>query len=55
MDGMQTVFKSGIYFDSAWEIVRNIFIGMVLYTISEDKIKANSLLDLTQIATVILS
>jgi len=44
--------KSGYYFDSVYEIKRSFYIENVLYTISDGKIKANNLTDLSEISEV---
>ena len=46
------LLKSGYYFGSQYSVKRALYIGNVLYTISEKKIKANSLEDLGLIGEV---
>lgn len=43
----QELLKSGYYFKSDYEIKRSLFIDNILYTISDSKVKANSLTDLS--------
>ena len=52
IDDPQAYLKSGYYFGSTGEIERSLYIGDVLYTVSDAKIKANSLTDLSEIASV---
>jgi uncharacterized secreted protein with C-terminal beta-propeller domain len=52
IDDPQTYLKSGFYFGSRGEITRSLFIGEVLYTVSDAEIKANSLTDLSDISVV---
>jgi len=47
--------KTGYYYHSAYSIERSLYIDNVLYTISELKIKMNSLADLTEIGEINLS
>lgn len=45
--------KSGYYYDYSYQVKRSLFIGDVLYTVSDKRIKANDLLnDLKEIKTV---
>jgi len=46
----QAFLKSGSYFDSNYEIKRSFYIGNVLYTVSDEIIKANNLTDLSEIS-----
>ncbi len=48
----QELLKSGYYFKSDYEIKRSLFIDNVLYTVSNSKIKANSLTDLSEISEI---
>ncbi len=47
--------KSGYYYHSPYSVKRSLYIDNVLYTISELKIKMNSLSDLTEIGEINLS
>ena len=49
MDGNDDLLKSGIYFYSERSVKRALYIGGVLYTISEDRIKANDLSTLEEL------
>ena len=49
------LIKSGYYYHSPYSIQRSLYIGDVLYTISEQKIKMNSLTDLTEIGEILLN
>ncbi len=51
----QVFLKSGYYLHSAYEIKRSLYIDDVLYTISDGRIKANSLTDLSEISTAKLA
>lgn len=44
--------NGGIYWDSAYEVKRALYIENVLYTVSDRKIKMNSLEDLTEIEEI---
>jgi inhibitor of cysteine peptidase len=44
--------NSGLYFDSPYSIQRSLYIGQSLYTISDNKVKCNSLIDLTEQASI---
>lgn len=44
--------KSGYYYDWQYQVKRSLFIGDVLYTISDKIIKANALSDLHEIKTI---
>ena len=44
--------NSGIYWDSTYEVKRALYIENVLYTVSDKKIKMNSLEDLTEIKEI---
>jgi len=52
IDDPQTYLKSGYYFSSTGEIKRSLYIGNVLYTVSDTKVEADSLKDLSEIAWV---
>ena len=52
IDDPQVYLKSGYYFGSGGEIERSLFIGEVLYTVSDAKIKANNLTDLGEISAL---
>jgi len=52
MENQTDLLKSGYYFYSNYSIERALYIDNVLYTISAEKIKANSLVDLSQISEV---
>jgi uncharacterized secreted protein with C-terminal beta-propeller domain len=47
--GNITHVESGHIQNGSYDVKRTLFIGDVLYTISESKIKMNSLLDLSEI------
>jgi len=49
LEGDSDLTKSGYYFSSPFSVKRSLYIDNVLYTISEKKIKMNSLEDLEQI------
>jgi uncharacterized secreted protein with C-terminal beta-propeller domain len=49
------LLKSGYYYHSAYSVKRSLYIDNVLYTISELKIKMNSLADLSEIGEINLS
>ncbi len=51
----QELTKSGYYLKSKYEIKRSLLIDDVLYTISDGKVKANSLRDLSEISEVNLT
>ena len=55
IDDPQTYLKSGYYFGSGGEIKRSLFIGEVLYTISDAKVMANSLTNLGEISSIELA
>ncbi|MEM3712434.1 MAG: beta-propeller domain-containing protein [Thermoproteota archaeon] len=44
--------KSGYYFSSKYQVTRSLYIDDVLYTLSSGIVKANSLIDLSEISTV---
>jgi hypothetical protein len=48
------VDKSGYYWYSPYTIVRSLYIGEGLYTVSSGMVKANSLADLSELAKVSL-
>ncbi|MFH0970145.1 MAG: beta-propeller domain-containing protein [Candidatus Diapherotrites archaeon] len=47
--------KSGYYYDYSYQVKRSLYIGDVLYTISDKIIKANHLTDLSEIKLIELS
>jgi inhibitor of cysteine peptidase len=49
------LMKSGYYYHSAYSVKRSLYIDNILYTISELKIKMNSLADLSEIGEINLS
>jgi len=49
LEGNSELKKSGYYFYSSYSVKRSLYIDNVLYTISDKKIKMNSLEDLTEI------
>ena len=49
IDDEQVYLKSGYYFGSENAIRRSLYIGNVLYTLSDGRIQANSLSDLAKI------
>lgn len=49
IENWQEYLKSGYYFDSYYTVKRALFIEDVLYTVSDRKIKMNSLSDLSEI------
>jgi uncharacterized secreted protein with C-terminal beta-propeller domain len=55
IDDPQVLIKSGYYLYSPYEIVRSLYIGEVLYTISSGKVVASSLENLEEISALILS
>lgn len=55
LENSEDLEKSGYYFTSEYEVVRSLYIGDVLYTVSNGKIKANSITDLSEIAEIKLS
>lgn len=48
-DDSEELLKSGYYFESQYSIKRSLYIGDVLYTISDMKVKMNSLDDLDEL------
>ena len=52
IDDLDEYFKSGYYFRSSSAISRSLYIGNVLYTISDSMIKMNNLEDLSEINSV---
>lgn len=52
LENSEDLEKSGYYFTSEYEVVRSLYIGDVLYTVSNGKIKANSITDLSEIAEI---
>jgi uncharacterized secreted protein with C-terminal beta-propeller domain len=55
MDNQSELMKSGYYFYSDYSVKRSLYMDDVLYTISDELIKANSLKDLKEIKEVELS
>ena len=55
LDNDAELLKSGYWYQSPYSVKRSLYIGNVLYTISELKIKMNSLTDLTEIGEINLS
>ncbi len=51
----EELLKSGFYFESSYAIKRSLYIGNVLYTISDNTIKMNDLENLNEINTINLS
>jgi uncharacterized secreted protein with C-terminal beta-propeller domain len=51
-NGQYDPYKMDYYFDTSFQIKRTLYIGDVLYTISDSKIKMNDLTDLTEINEV---
>jgi len=49
LDSEAELLKSGYWYYSPYSVKRSLYIGDVLYTISDRKIKMNSLLDLSEI------
>lgn len=49
LKGTVTHIENGDVMNSTYHVMRAVYIGDVLYTISEGKVKANSLLDLSEI------
>ncbi|MCS7139008.1 MAG: beta-propeller domain-containing protein [Crenarchaeota archaeon] len=54
LENTEELEKSGYYFSSKYQVVRSLYIGNVLYTLSSGMVKANSLTDLSEISRVIL-
>lgn len=55
IDDTEIFLKSGYYMYSSNEILRSLYIGETLYTISTEKIKANNIDTLKEIATINLA
>ena len=55
IDDPEIFLKSGYYLYSSNEILRSLYIGETLYTISTEKIKANNIETLKEIATINLA
>jgi uncharacterized secreted protein with C-terminal beta-propeller domain len=53
--GMVTHIEDGNVYDSTNHVIRALYIGNVLYTVSDNKIKMNSLSDLSEINTLDLT
>jgi len=51
----EEILKSGFYFESSYSIKRSLYIGNVLYTISDNTIKMNDLENLNEINIIDLS
>jgi uncharacterized secreted protein with C-terminal beta-propeller domain len=49
------LMKSGYYFSSPYAVTRALYIDDLLYTISSNRVKVNSLVDLSEVAVVDLS
>jgi len=52
IEDTQDFLKSGYWFESEYSVERSLYIDDVLYTISRDMIKMNSLDDLSEIGKV---
>lgn len=52
LENQEDLIKSGYYFYSKDEVTRSLYIDNILYMISNGKIKANSLTDLSEISEV---
>ncbi|MFQ6052617.1 MAG: beta-propeller domain-containing protein [Candidatus Bathyarchaeia archaeon] len=52
LDGRDDLLKSGYHFESPYSVKRALYIGEVLYTISDGLIKMNSLTDLGEVNRV---
>jgi len=55
LDDLDDLLKSGYWFESEYEVDRSLYIGDILYTLSQGMIKMNSLFDLSELGTVDLS
>jgi len=55
LDDLDDLLKSGYWFESEYEVDRSLYIGDVLYTLSEGMVKMNSLFDLSELGTVDIS
>jgi len=55
LDNEAELMKSGHYYQSGYSVKRSLYIGNVLYTISDCKIKMNSLVDMSEINELNLS
>ncbi|MBO3799493.1 MAG: beta-propeller domain-containing protein [Candidatus Brockarchaeota archaeon] len=51
-ENIEDLDKSGYYFNSKYQVIRGLYIGDVLYTLSSRMVKANSLTDLSEISSV---
>ncbi|NYZ79689.1 beta-propeller domain-containing protein [Candidatus Micrarchaeota archaeon] len=49
-----SLLKSGYYYESPYSVKRSLYMDNTLYTISEKTVKANSLIDLSELANVSL-
>jgi len=52
LDNAADLMKSGFYFSSPYSVKRALYIDDVLYTLSDKRVKMNSLVDLKQMAVV---
>lgn len=52
LDDNTDLIKSGYYFSSPYSVNRALYIDHVLYTISDKRVKLNSLMDLTELGVV---
>ncbi|MGQ9478629.1 MAG: beta-propeller domain-containing protein [Thermoproteota archaeon] len=52
LEDLSDLEKIGYYFDSKYAVTRSLYINDVVYTFSKGRIKANSLADLSEIASV---
>ncbi len=55
LEDQEELDKSGYYFSSKYTVMRSLYVGDVIYTVSSGKIKANSLTDLSEISKVELN
>jgi len=55
LDDLDDLLKSGYWFESDYEVDRSLYIGDVLYTLSQGMVKMNSLFDLSELGTVDIS
>ena len=55
LDDLDDLLKSGYWFESEYEVDRSLYIGDVLYTLSQGMVKMNSLFDLSELGTVDIS
>jgi hypothetical protein len=52
LDDDTSLLNSGYYFSSPYAVNRAVYVGNVLYTISDKMVKLNSLTDLTEVGAV---